>query len=227
MNIIDRDLKFMSDMSHGNKANNIVLHHAASSNCSIEEIHYWHLQKGWSGCGYHFFVRKDGSIYKGREENIVGSHCKNHNTNSIGICAEGDYSKEEMPGIQKEAIVEVCEYLMGKYEIENIYGHKELGVTECPGGNYPLAEIKEKVKDNVKLGSSYPGYLIKKDSHKFDWNVVKIQRHLVELGYDVGACGADGYFGGDTEKAVREFQGDVGIDVDGVVGKISWGKLFG
>jgi peptidoglycan hydrolase-like protein with peptidoglycan-binding domain len=69
--------------------------------------------------------------------------------------------------------------------------------------------------------------LIKRNSGKFDWNVVKIQQRLVELGYDIGHCGADGYFGGDTEKAVREFQVDVGIAVDGVVGKISWGKLFG
>ncbi|WP_073340991.1 peptidoglycan-binding domain-containing protein [Clostridium grantii] len=35
---------------------------------------------------------------------------------------------------------------------------------------------------------------------------------------DVGRCGADGYFGGDTEKAVRKFQGYVGVGVDGVVG---------
>jgi N-acetyl-anhydromuramyl-L-alanine amidase AmpD len=226
MNIIDKDLKFMSDMQYNNKPNTIVLHHAASSSCSIEEIHYWHLQKGWSGCGYHFFVRKDGSVYKGREENIVGAHCKNHNTGSIGICAEGDYSKEDMPKLQKEAIVELCEYLMGKYEIKNIYGHKELGVTECPGNNYPLDEIKEEIKGNVELSGSYPGYLIKKNSKKFDWNVVKLQRQLVNLGYDIGHCGADGYFGGDTEKAVMEFQEDVGIVVDGVVGKISWGKLF-
>ena len=226
MNIIDRNLKFMSDLQHGNKPNTIVLHHAASSNCSIEEIHYWHLQKGWSGCGYHFFVRKDGSVYKGREENIVGAHCKNHNTGSIGICAEGDYSKETMPMLQKEAVVELCEYLMDKYEIINIYGHKELDPTECPGGKYPFQEIKEEATRNIKLGSSYPGYLIKRNSSNFDLNVVKVQQHLVELGYDIGHCGADGYFGVATEKAVREFQGDVGIDVDGVVGNITWGKLF-
>jgi N-acetyl-anhydromuramyl-L-alanine amidase AmpD len=132
-----------------------------------------------------------------------------------------------MPKLQKEAIIEVCEYLMGKYEIKNIFGHKELGVTACPGGKYSLQEIKEEARNNIKLVSSYPGYLIKRNSGKFDWNVVKIQQHLVELGYDVGHYGADGYFGGDTEKAVREFQGDVGIVVDGVVGIISWGKLFG
>jgi N-acetyl-anhydromuramyl-L-alanine amidase AmpD len=226
MNIIDKDLKFISDMQYDNKPTIIVLHHAASSCCSIEEIHYWHLQKGWSGCGYHFFVRKDGLVYKGREENIVGAHCKNHNTGSIGICAEGDYSKETMTKLQKEAIVELCEYLIGKYEIKNIYGHKELGVIECPGEKYPLQEIKEEAKSNVNLGNSYSGYLIKENSNKFDWNVVKIQRRLVELGYNIGLCGADGYFGGDTEKAVREFQGDVGIVVDGVVGKVVWVKVY-
>jgi hypothetical protein len=31
---------------------------------------------------------------------------------AIGICAEGNYSKEEMPKIQKETVVELCEYLM-------------------------------------------------------------------------------------------------------------------
>ena len=72
----------------------IILHHAESSNCTADDIHQWHLNRGWIGIGYNFFVRKDGSIYRGRPENAVGSHASGANSNSIGICAEGRYMTE-------------------------------------------------------------------------------------------------------------------------------------
>jgi peptidoglycan hydrolase-like protein with peptidoglycan-binding domain len=31
---------------------------------------------------------------------------------------------------------------------------------------------------------------------------------------------------GETEKAVKKFQRDVGIDADGEVGRITWSRLF-
>ena len=74
MNIIDSNLKFR-ELAYGNNPGKIILHHAAATNCSIEDIHNWHLNNGWSGCGYHYFIRKNGSIYKGRPENSLGAHC--------------------------------------------------------------------------------------------------------------------------------------------------------
>ncbi|GAA0178445.1 hypothetical protein SH2C18_15020 [Clostridium sediminicola] len=81
--------------------------------------------------------------------------------------------------------------------------------------------------DKIILHHAAKGYLIKKNSSKYDRVVVKIQQMLTKLGYDVGECGVDGYFGEDTEKAIREFQREGGIMVDGLVGEVSWGKLFG
>lgn len=145
MNIIESNLKF-NNLSYGNKPNKIFLHHSEASS-SIQDIHSWHLANGWSGCGYHFLVRKDGSIYRGRPENSIGSHCKGFNTGSLGICAEGNYMTETMPEVQKKAIIELCKYLCSKYGISDVKGHKEAPyATDCPGVKYPLQEIKNAIK---------------------------------------------------------------------------------
>ena len=53
--------------------------------------------------------------------------------------------------------------------------------------------------------------------------VRQLQVALEGLGYDVGAV--DGEFGAKTEAAVKKFQGDQEIDVDGIVGPITWRAL--
>ena len=52
-----------------------------------------------------------------------------------------------------------------------------------------------------------------------------VQKRLVGLGY--GPLEPDGYFGSQTARAVRNFQMDAGLDVDGVVGPLTWAALFG
>lgn len=54
-----------------------------------------------------------------------------------------------------------------------------------------------------------------------------LQILLMGRGYDVGKCGADGSFGPDTEKAVRAFQRENDLDVDGIAGKDTIGALWG
>ena len=55
--------------------------------------------------------------------------------------------------------------------------------------------------------------------------VTLLQTKLIQLGYDVGATGADGKFGDKTAAAVRMFQRDHGLTQDGVVGKNTWAAL--
>ncbi len=58
-------------------------------------------------------------------------------------------------------------------------------------------------------------------------NVVKeLQALLISRGYDLGRWGADGIFGKQTMKAVKAFQKDCGIRVDGVVGPVTYSRLF-
>ncbi len=53
---------------------------------------------------------------------------------------------------------------------------------------------------------------------------VEIMQHLLRArGFGLTA---DGVFGKVTEKAVRTFQGNQGIGVDGIVGPVTWSRLF-
>ncbi len=54
-------------------------------------------------------------------------------------------------------------------------------------------------------------------------DVALLQEKLQSLGYNVG--GVDGDFGSQTEAAVKAIQADRGLDVDGIVGDITWSAL--
>ena len=56
--------------------------------------------------------------------------------------------------------------------------------------------------------------------------VKEMQALLISRGYDLGRWGADGIFGKQTMKAVKAFQKDCGIRVDGVVGPVTYSRLF-
>ena len=59
---------------------------------------------GGAGIGYHYYITKDGTIWEGRPDNTVGAHASGGNSDSIGICFEGDYDVERtMPDAQKKA----------------------------------------------------------------------------------------------------------------------------
>lgn len=149
MEIIDTELKFNSNYSPMKTIDGIVLHHSGVNVLqSVETIHNYHKNKGWAGIGYHFYVRKDGSVYRGRPENMAGAHCPGVNSISLGICAEGDFEQEIMNDVQKNAIVELIKYIKLRYNIKWIKGHREILSTDCPGANYPLQEIIDLANNN-------------------------------------------------------------------------------
>ncbi|MEU0113785.1 serine/threonine-protein kinase [Streptomyces bobili] len=57
--------------------------------------------------------------------------------------------------------------------------------------------------------------------------VLQVQCMLSKRGYGIGDSGADGVFGSGTETAVRGFQGDKGLTVDGIVAHDTWTALRG
>lgn len=87
MSILKRDIAYI----------NLIIVHCSDSDHpehdNIATIRKWHIEeRGFSDVGYHYFVRKNGQIEKGRKIDEIGAHCKNQNTKSIGICLSG--SKE-------------------------------------------------------------------------------------------------------------------------------------
>lgn len=110
----------------------IVLHHRCG-NGTIESIHQAHLKRGWAGCGYHYYIRKDGTVYQGRPTEYVGSHCIGNNSCSIGICFEGDFRKEKPTHEQLIACKELEHELRNKFTtIKRVLNHKDLCQTLCP-----------------------------------------------------------------------------------------------
>ena len=76
--------------------NLIVLHHSQSditAHDDIGVIREWHKERGFKDVGYHYFIRKDGMIQKGRQLDVVGAHCKGKNKSSIGIVITFDMTK--------------------------------------------------------------------------------------------------------------------------------------
>lgn len=144
MEIIESNLKFRNSLPHNNYPKDIILHHTECNGWTVERLHQLHLGNGWSGIGYHFYVRKDGSIYRGRPEWTIGAHCKGANTNTIGISFEGCYNDKDktMPQAQFNAGMELIKYLKNKYGNMGIYGHREKGSSNCPGKYFPLDSFR-------------------------------------------------------------------------------------
>ena len=145
LGVIETNFTWSDKLEKGNKPQKIVLHHSASKNANIESIHREHIEKGWSGIGYHYFIKKDGKIYRGREEHFIGAHVKKNNQNTLGICLEGDFEVETLTEQQSDSVLNLLKYLYLKYNIEELEGHRELSETLCPGENLKVTSIKKEL----------------------------------------------------------------------------------
>lgn len=229
MKINEVTYKWNGTLSKRRSTSRIILHHAAASKCSAQQIHSWHLANGWVGIGYHFLVRKDGSIYRGRPENTVGAHAGNNNYDSIGVCFEGNFMTETMSEVQKRAGQELVQYLKDKYGISKVQKHSDVNATGCPGAHFPFREIFEGVSEDKPAESAADGFTavfpqLSKGS-KGD-KVRVLQELLLGRGYDLGTYGADGDFGATTHRRVVSFQTTQGLSADGIVGEKTWRKLL-
>lgn len=163
MNIIETNLSF-SPLSSRTHTNRIILHHAAAKSCDAATIHDWHKNgNGWAGIGYHFVVRKNGTIERGRPENAIGAHASDNNSDSIGICFEGDFMLESMSQEQIDAGRELLTYLKKKYGINKVQKHKDVGATTCPGTHFPFdAIVNGSAADTGKPSTPAGTYVVQK-----------------------------------------------------------------
>lgn len=123
--------------------NEIILHCSATpdgKDYDVNTIRKWHLQRGFSDIGYHYVIYRDGSIHTGRDVNISGAHCTNHNAKSIGVCYIGGLdcdcknAKDTRTDAQKKSLVNLVKQLMNIYKLSasNVHCHNEYANKACP-----------------------------------------------------------------------------------------------
>lgn len=124
----------------------IILHCSATpegEDFSVESIRQIHLNRGFTDIGYHWYIGRDGKIYKGRDESKVGAHTTGYNSHSIGVCYCGgcpprsvkDWDrkwKDTRTPAQRAAIIKLCKELKGRYPGATLHGHNEFANKACP-----------------------------------------------------------------------------------------------
>lgn len=121
-----------------------VIHHEAGKGMTAQQIHKMHRDvNGWNGIAYNFYVRMDGSVYRGRPIDAAGGHTLNFNHNSIGVCFEGNFDTvDRLQGSQYQAGVELLRHIKTLYPQIKIVQHKDLNATACPGKYFPFEKLK-------------------------------------------------------------------------------------
>lgn len=147
MIINDAGLKFTVNPDKRKSTSLLILHHAAGDG-SVEAIHKGHLARNWYGIGYHYYVRKDGSIWRGRPEDSVGTHTVGRNNISIAVCFEGNFENDIMSDAQMESGRQLIADILGRYEGIKVTTHRDHDATACPGNNFPRELIEMKVTDD-------------------------------------------------------------------------------
>lgn len=132
----------------------IVVHHIGNTNTDVsaETVHEWHLHNGWSGIGYHFLIRKDGTIEEGRPMGTVGAHVYGENRHTIGINIVGDFESAVPTEAQKHSAAHLIAALCIVYQLNPIWGvtvkgHRDFNATACPG-RYLYAEMPDIVEES-------------------------------------------------------------------------------
>ena len=134
---------YKSNTKKRSKTDFIVVHCSATANQNIgaADIDKWHRAQGWACIGYHYVIRRDGTVEKGRDEEVVGAHVAGFNERSIGICMVGGVdandhtkAKNNFTQPQFDSLKKLLAELKQRYPSAVIQGHRDFaGVKKaCP-----------------------------------------------------------------------------------------------
>jgi N-acetyl-anhydromuramyl-L-alanine amidase AmpD len=232
-------------MSKLKRVDYIVVHVTATPpkvDIGAEEVDAMHRQRGFSSIGYHYVVRRDGRVEKGRPEDRVGAHVQGFNSVSLGVSMVGGVDARGLPQdnatpAQYRALEQLLRALSGRHPAARICGHRDLspdrdgdGVIEpqehvkaCPcfdavpwatARGLPAARIRGAWSRTAPAAPRGP-----------DARNVYLQRLLARAGYSFGAI--DGDVGPRTSAAIRQFQLWAGLPVSGEFDRRTVTKLRG
>lgn len=119
----------------------IVVHCAATPpnlDADVSDIDRWHKQKRWAGVGYHFVIKRDGTLQAGRGIEDLGAHVSGKNSISLGVCLIGGVNKagkaeNNFTDAQFNMLRRVLAQLEKRYPRAKILGHRDLdNMKACP-----------------------------------------------------------------------------------------------
>lgn len=159
--------------------------------------------------------------------------CTNTNSLSIEICDDVKNGVVYPSDATIENVLQFTKLKMKEYNIplSNVIRHFDVTGKSCPAYwcGTPSKDEKWKTEfwNKLKFDSKYNtaptrNYLMKGDIGDA---VKTLQENLIYIGYSCGKYGADGDFGNDTDSALRKFQKDNNLTVDGKYGVASKTKL--
>ena len=117
MVIRETNLAFTRPLVPRKKTVRIVLHHTGGGDVSAHTVHEWHLQrKGFGGIGYHYLIRSDGGIERGRPEQMRGVHASAANADSIAIALTGNFETRLPTTQQMASLVRLVRDIRDRYQ---------------------------------------------------------------------------------------------------------------
>jgi N-acetylmuramoyl-L-alanine amidase len=124
------------------KTDFIVIHAADTykrMDIGAKEIDRWHRDRGFfNGIGYHFVIRRNGLVEKGRPQDSLGAHVEGYNSRSLGVCMVGGRSDKDTPEDnftkeQYKSLLDLVIQLKHTYPKAIVLGHRELNKHKaCP-----------------------------------------------------------------------------------------------
>ena len=108
-----------------------------SQDVGVREIRQWHKQQGWLDVGYHFIIKRDGTVEEGRPVDVVGSHVKDWNSKSVGVCLVGGIDDKakfaaNFTPAQMHSLKVKLEELKALYPQAVIKAHHDVAPKACP-----------------------------------------------------------------------------------------------
>ena len=107
----------------------------------VEKVTTWHKNRGFDTIGYHYLIKRDGTLQVGRDEDVTGAHAVAVNGTSIGVALVGGGTvdmgwENNFKPEQFETLKSILLKLKDKYDIKKIIGHYEVDTKkECPSFN--------------------------------------------------------------------------------------------
>jgi len=118
-----------------------IFHHTGTPNATPDNTtNYWVDQKGWPTGPYTIWITPEGEVLQCFYLHEIGYHAASNNMDSVGIVLEGIFIDGVDPTAEQLAagrqVMQELEALL-KRELA-IVGHKEVGITKCPGDNWEI-----------------------------------------------------------------------------------------